>query len=98
MSERIRTHWEDCWRDQGHHDCAVALVERLRAEVECLTAENEKLFGTVDDVATWRKTCHLQDEHMGRADRQFRDEEEWDRIEAVANETLAALKEVPHAE
>lgn len=27
-----RTHWEGCWRD--HHDCAVAEVERLRADRE----------------------------------------------------------------
>lgn len=28
-TERLRTHWEDCWRDRSHHECAVAMVERL---------------------------------------------------------------------
>lgn len=26
-----RTHWLDCWRTPGHHNCAVAMVERLAA-------------------------------------------------------------------
>jgi hypothetical protein len=26
-----RTHYEGCWRERGHHNCAVAEVERLRA-------------------------------------------------------------------
>lgn len=24
------THYDGCWRDRGHHNCAVAEVERLR--------------------------------------------------------------------
>jgi hypothetical protein len=23
---RERTHWEGCWRDHGHHDCAISRV------------------------------------------------------------------------
>jgi hypothetical protein len=26
------THFDGCWRTRGHHNCAVAEVERLRAE------------------------------------------------------------------
>lgn len=26
------SHWDDCWR--SHHECAIAEVERLRAELE----------------------------------------------------------------
>lgn len=26
-----RTHWEGCYRVRGHHNCAVALVDSLRA-------------------------------------------------------------------
>jgi hypothetical protein len=25
------THWEGCWEARGHHDCAVAMIQRLRA-------------------------------------------------------------------
>jgi len=29
-------HWPECWRYASHHACAVAEVERLRAELgEC---------------------------------------------------------------
>lgn len=27
--DKGRTHWEGCWRERGHHNCAVAMVERL---------------------------------------------------------------------
>lgn len=30
------THWDECWKERGHHNCAVAKVERL-------TRENEEL-------------------------------------------------------
>ncbi len=29
--DRGRTHWEGCWREPGHHNCAVREIERLRA-------------------------------------------------------------------
>ena len=28
------THWEGCWRARGHHECAVAEIERLREELD----------------------------------------------------------------
>lgn len=31
-TDRIRTHWEGCWR--SHHDCAVAMIERLQSANE----------------------------------------------------------------
>lgn len=31
-NDRIRTHWDGCWRSADHHECAVARVERLEAE------------------------------------------------------------------
>ncbi len=37
------THWEECWRTRGHHDCAVAQIERLRAENDVLRAEVTRL-------------------------------------------------------
>lgn len=39
MSERIRTHWDGCWRSRDHHECAIARVERLEAEVARLRDE-----------------------------------------------------------
>lgn len=24
------THWDDCWKDRGHHACAVARIDELR--------------------------------------------------------------------
>lgn len=27
------THWPECWREPGHHACAVAEIERLRQAV-----------------------------------------------------------------
>lgn len=29
--DRGRTHWPGCWRERGHHNCAVAEIERLTA-------------------------------------------------------------------
>lgn len=31
VSNNGQTHWEGCWRDPGHHACAIAEVERLQA-------------------------------------------------------------------
>ena len=28
-----RTHWDDCWRERSHHDCAVARIESLLMEL-----------------------------------------------------------------
>jgi hypothetical protein len=41
-----QTHYEGCWRERGHHNCAVALVERL-----------EKIVSdTEDSVKAWHMT------------------------------------------
>lgn len=32
-----QTHWEGCWQERGHHNCAVARVRELEAKVEELT-------------------------------------------------------------
>lgn len=29
----LRTHYEGCWRSHGHHECAIAEVERLRSVI-----------------------------------------------------------------
>lgn len=44
------SHWGDCWR--SHHECAIAEVERLRAELEAAKAELAKIH------KHWRKPTH----------------------------------------
>jgi hypothetical protein len=38
-SHRGTTHHAECWQVRGHHECAIAEVERLRAENERLWIE-----------------------------------------------------------
>lgn len=33
---RGRTHWDDCWRERGHHNCAIREVERSRGIINKL--------------------------------------------------------------
>lgn len=33
-----RTHYDGCWHDRRHHDCAVREIERLRRERDELRA------------------------------------------------------------
>ena len=33
-----RTHWEGCYKEYGHKDCALDRIERLQAKVEALEA------------------------------------------------------------
>lgn len=37
------THYEGCWQDRRHHNCAVALARRQENEIAALRAENERL-------------------------------------------------------
>ncbi len=56
MKPRERTHWTDCWRD--HHECAVAEVERLRADLARITlaATNIMDYGAAMDYPELFKT------------------------------------------
>jgi hypothetical protein len=42
-----RTHWEGCYKEYGHKDCAVAQIERLTAAVEhnlkCVHSRDERI-------------------------------------------------------
>lgn len=44
MTDKGATHWEGCYQHAGHHQCAIAEVERLRARV----AEIEIIADAVD--------------------------------------------------
>jgi uncharacterized protein (UPF0335 family) len=43
-----RTHWEGCYKECGHKDCAVAQIERLQAEIKRLRA-------AISDI---KENCH----------------------------------------
>lgn len=43
MSGRLQTHWHECWRYASHYPCAIAEIERLRAEVEALCQANARV-------------------------------------------------------
>lgn len=45
-----RTHWDDCWRERGHHNCAVARVERLEAERDALREQVDEWDGVREHV------------------------------------------------
>lgn len=37
-----RTHYDGCWHDRRHHDCAVREIERLRRERDELRKDAER--------------------------------------------------------
>jgi len=67
-----RTHWEGCWAEQGHHNCAIAEVERLTAEladckesrrlIERLQARVGSLEGTIRRLHDVLTTTEQEDE------------------------------------
>lgn len=42
-----RTHWDGCWRELGHHNCAVRKVDRLLAAQEQVDAAADDLVGRI---------------------------------------------------
>ena len=38
-----RTHWEGCYTERGHHECAIAQVKRLEAERLAFATESEMM-------------------------------------------------------
>ena len=45
-----RTHWEGCYKEYGHKDCAVAEIERLTADNKELLRLNGVLADTFSDL------------------------------------------------
>ena len=59
-----RTHHAECWRQHRHHDCAIAEVERLRAELVeektgrgLLATAHDNHMAALTEVARLRATC-----------------------------------------
>jgi len=48
-------HWPECWRYASHHACAVAEVERLRAELERRESLISRLAGLVLEYVAMRE-------------------------------------------
>src|SRR5690348_4492455 len=46
--ERIRTHWEDC--EKSHHDCALAKLDALRAQLAAAEKEPDVQQGIIYDL------------------------------------------------
>ena len=56
-----RTHWEGCWRE--HHECAVALLERLMADGNCMFWEVGR-EGCCASEEPWEIADQYADEHL----------------------------------
>ncbi len=67
MTDDGRTHWPACYRERGHHECAVDEVDRLRAALATIAAipafpmrdVARRALGIVDDPAP-RSTADLR--------------------------------------
>lgn len=46
--DRERTHWDGCWQERTHHDCALARIAALEAELAKRT-ESERLSHEIAD-------------------------------------------------
>lgn len=45
-----RTHWDGCWRQRGHHNCAVQRVEHTEVELAQVRAEAKDLSDDLDSL------------------------------------------------
>ncbi len=53
MSEKIKTHYDECWKD--HPECSAALIARQAKEIEKISAErNELLSDLFMEIASYR--------------------------------------------
>lgn len=55
------THWAECWRSPGHHNCAVVMVEELLTDVRsvdrllgAMPFTGEHLAAAADIARRWR--------------------------------------------
>lgn len=65
MTEQ-RTHWEGCWRDRAHHECAVRRVEELKNTLEDLVQRIEEWEGDIRQIIG-RQPQHGMDLERARA-------------------------------
>lgn len=53
-----RTHWNDCWKERTHHDCAVARIYERDARIaELEAAQPVTLLAALD--ASIKRETHL---------------------------------------
>lgn len=45
------THYDGCWRERGHHNCAVARLDEAEAEVTALQATVARLEAVLSRIA-----------------------------------------------
>lgn len=60
-----RTHYDGCWKDRGHHNCAVLHIATLTAEVERVKGENATMREAASRIwpMTWNdKPMHEWDQ------------------------------------
>lgn len=51
MTDDGRTHYALCWEERGHHDCAIAEIERLRAALQLVRVNEATLNGLWFDTS-----------------------------------------------
>lgn len=58
MNETLQTHWSDCWREPGHHACAIRRIEQLEAQLTkrdapCVWKFDSDVFEYVSCTGDW---------------------------------------------
>lgn len=68
------THWEGCWEAQGHHECAVQEIERLKAAAQPQGEALERLAAKLHELAMRADDCGLVQagQAYGWAERELR--------------------------
>lgn len=51
---RERTHWEGCWRERTHHECALVRIKALEIKVEAREKRVAELEAALADER-WRR-------------------------------------------
>ena len=54
---RERTHWEGCWRERTHHECALVRIKALEIKVEAREKRVAELEAALADERERRKAA-----------------------------------------
>jgi len=63
IDTRPETHWEECWREAAHHNCAIALIEYEQAVIDKLRRELAAARETVAAVTATLRPAVDDAEH-----------------------------------